>query len=192
MSRLNRESIDRFFDYDIHVETRTVFISDVADDGEIGPHLAERVIKSLHLLSAANKDPIRIILNTFGGDWYSGIAIYDAIKSCECHVTIEVYGAAMSMGSIILQAADERIVHENSTIMVHDGSDFFDGHARNMEKWAEYSKSIRQKMYQIYADRTGKSIGFWEKKCTLDMILTAKQAKELGLVDRIAGEADES
>jgi ATP-dependent Clp protease protease subunit len=188
--KLVRENVDRFFDYDVHLETRTIYIGDAAD-GEVGPLLSEMVIKGIHLLSNHKEEPIKIILNSLGGCWYSGMAIYDAIKACPCHVTIEVMGAAMSMGSIILQAADERIAHPSSTIMIHDGSDFFDGHARNFERWGDYSKVIRKKMYEIYAEKSGKPVSYWEKRCAHDFILTAQGAKEEKLIDKIYGEDQE-
>jgi ATP-dependent Clp protease protease subunit len=151
--------------------------------------MSERLIKALYLLQQKPEEPIRIILNSFGGCWYNGMAIYDAIRSCPAHVTIEVFGAAMSMGSIILQAADERVIHPNATIMVHDGYETRVGDIpKTFENWADYSKVTRRKMYEIYAEKSGKTVQFWEKRCQADFILSATQAKELKLVDKIVGE----
>lgn len=195
MSKIVRESIDRFFDYGIHVETRTVYMGseDYDMDGlETGTdhRMAEKIIKAIHILGTTPDKPIKIIMNNLGGDWYHGMAIYDAIKACPCHVTIEVMGHAMSMGSIILQAADERIIHPNATIMVHDGSDSFSGDAKNFESWAKQSKKLRQKMYKIYAERTKKDKKYWEKKCAMDFIMDAEQAVSEGIADSIAGLED--
>lgn len=198
MSKIVRESIDRFFDYGIHIETRTIYMGseeyDMFDGGETGTDhkMAERIIKAIHILGATPDKPIKIIMNNLGGDWYHGMAIYDAIKACPCHVTIEVMGYAMSMGSIILQAADERTIHPNASIMVHDGYDGFSGHAKNFEVWAEQSKKLRQKMYKIYAEKTGKEKKYWEKKCTLDFIMDADEALAEGLVDNIIGKEDKN
>lgn len=198
MSKIVRESIDRFFDYGLHVETRTIYMGsedyDLFEGGETGTDhkMSERIVKAIHILGATPDKPIKIIMNNLGGDWYHGMAIYDAIKSCPCHVTIEVMGYAMSMGSIILQAADDRIMHPNATIMIHDGYDGFVGHSKNFEAWAEQSKKLRQKMYQIYSDKTGKEKKYWEKKCTIDFIMDADQALQEGLVDSIIGKEEES
>lgn len=188
--KLVRENIDRWFDYDLHLETRTIYVGDSTEQ-EVGPLLAERVIKALLLLSAHKEEPIKIILNTMGGCWYNGMAIYDAIKANPCHVVVEVMGSAMSMGSVILQAADERVLHPNATVMIHDGSDFFQGHARNMEVWGAQSKVSRKRMYEIYAERSGKPVSYWEKRCTIDYVLTAKDAVVEGLADKIYGDDDE-
>lgn len=188
--KLVRENIDRWFDYDIHLETRTIYVGDSTED-EVGPLLAERVIKALLLLSAHKEEPIKIILNTMGGCWHNGMAIYDAIKANPCHVVVEVMGSAMSMGSVILQAADERVLHPNATVMIHDGSEFFQGHARNMEVWGAQSKVVRKRMYEIYAERSGKPVTYWEKRCTIDYVLTAAEAVQEGLADKIYGDEDD-
>lgn len=137
MSKIVKESIDRFFDYGIHVETKTIYMGseEYVDDQESGTDhkMAENMIKALHVLNLTPDKPIKIIMNNLGGNWTDGMAIYDAIKASPCHVTIEVMGQAMSMGSIILQAADERIMHPNATMMIHDGQDGYVGHAKNFE-----------------------------------------------------------
>lgn len=195
MSKIVKESVDRWFDYDLHIETRTIYVGDTESDGEpngVGPLMAERVIKAFVVFNMTPEKPVKIILNTGGGFVEHGYAIYDAIKSSPCHVTIEVMGQAQSMGAIILQAADVRIVHPNSVVMIHDGTQGLDTHARNIERWAEYSKKVdRPRMYQILADATGKPATYWEKKSTLDHILTAEQAVEEGLADKIFGTEEE-
>lgn len=184
-SSLYRDSIDRFFDNDLHLETRTIFISDQPDGEGVDTQMAEKIIKSLHLLSSQNLNPIKIILNSKGGSWYDGMACYDAIASCPCPVEIEAIGACMSMATIILQAGDKRTVYPNTTFMIHDGSDSFQGDAKDFESWGEESKRVRQKMYEIYAKASNKPANFWKKKCTTDFILTAEEAVELGLADNI-------
>jgi ATP-dependent Clp protease, protease subunit len=187
--RLVRESVDRFFDYGLHLETRTIYMGDGSGDA-VDEHMAEKVIKAIHLLTSADPEkPIRVILNSFGGCWYNGMAIYDAIRSCPCHVSIEVLGSAMSMGSIILQAADERIIYPNATLMIHDGYETIgEVPPKTFEAWAQQSKLTREQMYGIYAERSGKPAKYWEKRCSHDYILSAEQAVSEGLADKIAGE----
>jgi ATP-dependent Clp protease protease subunit len=187
MARLPKDSIDRFFDYDLHTETRTIFVGDASEDG-VDALMAERVIKALHLFVTADAGKeIRLILNSAGGYWTHGMAIYDAIKACPAHITIEVYGNCMSMATVILQAADERILHPGVTFMIHDGSDGYVGNTRDFEAWAKHSKIIRKRMYEIYAEKSGKPTSYWEKKCGTDFILEAKQAVALGLADKVVG-----
>jgi ATP-dependent Clp protease protease subunit len=186
--KLTRESIDRFYDYDLHVETRTIYLGDTTESGEIDPELASKVVKSLHVLQSINKEAIRVLMNTNGGCWHDGLAIYDMLQGSECHITIEVIGAAMSMGAIVLQAADERVIHPNGVLMLHNGSVAMDSEAKTFENWAQFSKRSRHKAYAIFAGRTGKTVKYWEKVCSSDYILDAKDALKEGLVDRIVGE----
>jgi ATP-dependent Clp protease protease subunit len=198
MSRINKESIDRFYDYDIYPETRTVYMGSVStnsDDGETGTDyaMAERTIKGLHILdSAAPKgdQPITIIMNNSGGDEYHGMAIFDAIKACKNHVTIIVMGHAMSMGSIILQAADKRIMTPNSRMMIHYGTWGITDHPKITYKWAEEGKKFDAWMENTYLEKIKKVNPTFSKKkieemCNFDTFLTAQEALELGLIDEI-------
>jgi len=186
--RLSRESVDRFFDHNIHIESRTIFIGDGGDD-EIDGVIANGVIKAFHLLGESTDKPIKVFINSFGGCWFGGMAIYDAIKHCPCEVNAYVIGSAMSMGSVILQAADTRVIYPNATLMIHDGYETRVGDTpQTFANWAEFSKKGREMMYRIYSGRSGKPVAFWRKKCGSDFILTSQEAKELGLVDSIYGE----
>src|SRR5271166_6582243 len=116
MARIVKDDVDRFHDYSIHIPSRTIFMgtenlseTDFEESG-VDTSMAERQIKNLHLLDSISKDEITILMNNIGGDVIHGMAIYDAIRSCQSHITIKVLGHAMSMGSIILQAADERLM----------------------------------------------------------------------------------
>lgn len=186
--RLHKDNIDRWFDFGVHLETRTIYVGE-----EVGELAAEKLIKGVHLLRAADEEkPIRIILNSPGGDWDHGIAMYDFIAACPFNVTIEVVGHAMSMATIILQAADHRVIHPNSRIMIHDGTESLDGVTpRSFEAWARESKATRETMYRIFAERSGKAEKYWEKRCANDFIMTAEEAVESGLADNIATDAED-
>jgi len=201
MGRINKESIDRFYDYDIYTETRTIYIGSVESDmdkGESGTDaaMAERAIKGLHLLDTSapvGDKAITVIMNNPGGDYYHGMAIYDAIKSCKNHVTVVIYGHVMSMGSIILQAADKRVMTQNSTLMIHYGYINADGASKNFERIAAENKRLDKVTEKILLDRIKqKNPKFLPNKIKemleFDTFLTAEQALELGLIDEILGE----
>lgn len=196
--RVNKESIDRFYDYDIHIETRTLYIGSANADVEHGESgvdatMAERAIKGLHLLdsSAPTGDkPISIVMNNPGGDFYHGLAIFDAIKACKNHVTVVVYGHAMSMGAVILQAADKRVMSPNAKMMIHYGTGGFDGHAKTFQKWAEEYKTLdgwleKTLLERIKEKQPNYTLAKVQKLCDHDTFLTAKEALDLGLIDEI-------
>lgn len=200
MAKLVKESIDRFYDYDIHTETRTIYIGSVEstiDSGESGTDatMAERAIKALHILDSTaptGDKPITIIMNNPGGDEYHGMAIYDAIKACKNHVTIVVFGMAMSMGSIILQAADKRVMSPNSRFMIHYGTWGINDHPKIVYKWAEEGKKLDSWMEQLYLEKIKqKNPDFTLKKvqdmCNFDTFLNAEECLKLGFIDEILG-----
>ena len=156
MTRINKETLDRWFDYNVDVESRTIYMGSIQSDMDfesgVNSSMAEYFIKGIHMLESKSVDSITIIMNNPGGDWYHGMAIYDAIKMSKCHCTIKVYGHAMSMGSIILQAADKRIMMPNSRFMIHFGYDGRSDHSKTVEKWADEGKRLSYDMENTYLD----------------------------------------
>lgn len=196
MAKFIKDDIDRFHDYGVYSPSRTIYVGseDIDLDGQesgTDAKMAEKVIKNLHILDATSNLPIIIIMSNPGGDWYHGMAIYDAVKACRSHVTVKVFGYAMSMGSVILQAADKRIMAPNSRIMIHHGyMGMSSDHTKTFEKWAKESRKITEEMIQIYLNRIQeKHPDFKRKKLdqmlNFDTILTAKEAVELGLADEM-------
>lgn len=195
MARHNKEELDRYFDYGIFVKERILFLESINYDDEekncVTNHdMLSKCIKGLTFLEKISRDPITIQMNNPGGEWYSGIGIYNKIKCSDCYVTIIIYGCAMSMGSIILQAGDMRVVSEDATIMIHDGNDSITGEAKTVEAWAKQSFKLRKRMYEIYyksikAKKPRMTLKKIEKMCMHDYILNAKETVSLGLADKI-------
>lgn len=194
--RLSRDDADRFHDYNLYVPTRTIYMgSEEGGEEESGVEaiMAARTIKNLKVLESLSSDPIDMILNSPGGDVMHGLAIYDAIKNCKCHVRIIVYGHAMSMGSVILQAADERIMSPMSSQMVHYGSLGISGEAKTVYKTVEENKRIDKWMEQMYINKIREKhpkfkISDLKRMLNHDTFLTAERSVELGLADKILGE----
>lgn len=159
MSRkVTRDDIDKLHDYGIYVPSRTIYMGSEQSDNDMVESgtdylMAERTIKNLHILDSASEQPITILMNNLGGDFYSGMAIYDAIRKCKSHVTIKVFGHAMSMGSVILQAGDERIMTPSARQMIHYGYDAVDGHSKTVRKWLIESDKINAWMESMYLEK---------------------------------------
>ena len=155
MATITKESIDKWFNHNLDVENRVLYMGSVDKTSEyesgVDHLMAESFIKGLHVLESKNDNEITIIMNNPGGEWYHGMAIYDAIQNARCHCTIKVYGYAMSMGSIILQAADNRILMPNSRFMIHYGGTSFDEASLPLiEKWVNEERRINYDMEEIY------------------------------------------
>lgn len=197
--RVNRDDIDKFHDYSLYIPTRTIYMgSETIDDGGesgVDAAMAARMIKNLAILDTLNAEQINIIMNNPGGDVNHGLAIYDAIKACRSRVVITVFGHAMSMGSIILQAADERIMSENSSQMIHYGSMGVEKEAKTVYKIVDEFKRIDKWMEKMYMDKIHEkqpqfSASRLKGMLTNDSFLTPEQSVELGLADKILGQEE--
>ncbi len=168
------------------------------EHGESGTDgmMAERMIKNLTILEGMNSEPITILMNNIGGDEYHGFAIYDAIRACKSPVTIVAMGHAMSMGSIILQAADERVMAPTASQMIHYGTWGIHDHAKTTQQWAKEGQRIDKWMEQMYLTKIREKhpdfkLKALEKMLNFDTFLTAQESIDLGLADKILGEENE-
>jgi ATP-dependent protease ClpP protease subunit len=184
----DNEQIWTWFDQNLDTESRTIFMGSVGknyndDETGVDSFMAEYFIKGMYLLERKSADQeINIIMNNPGGEWYHGMAIYDAMMSSPCHCTVKVYGHAMSMGSIILQAADHRIMMPNSRFMIHYGYNGSYGHSKIYEKWADEGKKIGYQMENIYIEKMlekSKVIGSTKLCKNLSAIVNQQRAFEI-------------
>ena len=198
--RVNRDDIDKFFDNNLYMPSRTLYIGSthVEDGEETGTDamMAANAIKGLQILESvapAGDKPITIIMNNPGGEEDDGFAIYDAIKNCKNHVTMIVLGKAMSMGGIILQAADKRIMAPNARFMMHYGSFSMSANAQDVYKWVDDNKRLDKIMEDIFLEKMKQVKPRMTRTQLKDMLKTdfivnAKEAVRLGLSDEILGE----
>jgi len=179
MASISKENIDKWFHNNVDLTTRTIYMGSIENnegtESGVDAFMAESVIKAMHVLEIKNNDPITILMNNPGGDFFHGLAIYDVIKNAKSHCTIKVYGYAMSMGSLILQAADHRIMMPNSRFMIHYGYDSKDDNTKNVIRWVDESKRLCRLMEDIYLDNiiekgNKEQPGYLEK--TLSRIMT--------------------
>ncbi len=206
------DDIDKFLQHGLYLTTRTIFIEPEEDsedgDAEITSQSAINTIKKIHILdnyrvedsehaeltnlSPESKDGmINIFLNSPGGSVIDGLAIYDAIKACKNYVRCYVYGAADSIASIILQAADDRVISENSRIMIHNGlTHYGSDNVKNIDLWQSYTKKHDEICYGIYLNKIKEKHPNYRKqdlkrKMENDMIFHGQEAIDFGLADRL-------
>lgn len=180
-------------DKDLFFPDRTIFMGSTMDHGEesgVDAAMAGTFMKNLHVLQSLSHDPVSVVMNNIGGYVYHGLAIFDAIEATPCDLTILVRGHAMSMGSIILQAAKKRLMGRHSTQMIHYGTDGFYGHSRTFIKVADEAKRINQWMEELYLRRIReKRPRFTLRRLRTmlehDTYLDASESIALGLADGI-------
>jgi ATP-dependent protease ClpP protease subunit len=134
--------------------------------------MASTLIKNVRYLDSVKNSPILIHMHSIGGSWGDGMAIYDSIQAARSHVTILAYGQAESMSSIILQAANTRVMCPNSYFMCHFGSTGAFGNYLDVQSAVKFEKTQGEVMLDIYADKCEKGKFFKEhfKELTKDKV----------------------
>lgn len=172
--------------YDIYsrlLKDRIIMLS-----GEINDQTANSIIAQLLFLDAqdSTKD-ISIYINSPGGVITSGLAIMDTMNFIKSDVSTIAIGMAASMASVLLAAGTKgkRFALPNSTVLIHQPLGGAQGQATEIEIAAEEILKTRKKMNQILADATGQSIETIQKDTERDNYMTAEEAKDYGLIDRI-------
>ena len=177
--------------YGIDFKNRRVYFGvnlDTADDepSAFTPASVEYAIRAIHKMASDSPNkPIEIHMSSFGGDPYSMLRLHDEILACPCQVKFVGGGAIMSAATWIMAVCDERVLHPNTTIMVHDGSEEFGGKHTDTQITAAEMKRLQDLLYDIYAANSRMPKSFWEDVCQRDLYLTAKEAVTLGLADKI-------
>lgn len=165
---MDKDIIHDFFNYNVHVNSREMFLNNFHSESDQNPGVEYRMsnafIKGLRSLDLKSSEPITIHMQSIGGCWADGMAIFDAISMSRCYVTMVAYGQAESMSSIILQAADNRLITKNTYFMSHYGStEIADGHYLNVQNWVKYEKHLCDIMLDIYTSRCVNGEFFKEK-----------------------------
>ena len=172
--------------YDIYsrlLEDRIVFVS-----GEITDESANLTIAQLIFLEA--KDPtkdIMMYINSPGGSVSAGLAIYDTMNYIKCDVSTLCVGMAASMGAFLLSSGQKgkRYALPNSEIMIHQPLGGFQGQASDIAIHAEHIQKTKKRLNKILSENTGKDIETIEKDTDRDNYMSAKEALNYGLIDKI-------
>lgn len=180
--------IDQVHDKGLDMRTRTIFLQ-----GDVDEVQYEQFSRNMHLLEKGTGE-ITIKMCSGGGHVSYGWGIYDLIKSSKHFVRVVVESKCESMATVIIQAADERLIHKNARFMIHYGTESYEEqHAEDVRRWQAWGDKEEKKTQQIYLDRIKeKKPRFTKEKLQklleFDTILTPKEAIDLGLLDKVYGE----
>jgi ATP-dependent Clp protease, protease subunit len=175
---------ERSFDiYSRLLRERIIFLN-----GEVNDTVSALVCAQLLFLEAENpQKPIHLYINSPGGVVTSGLAIYDTMQYIRAPVHTLCMGTARSMGSFLLMAGEpgQRAALPNASILVHQPSGGFQGQASDMQIHAEEILKTKQRMTRLYAEHCERSYEDFERAMDRDRFMTAEEALEWGLIDRI-------
>lgn len=172
--------------YDIFsrlLNDRIIFLSE-----EVNDTTASLIVAQLLYLEAQDPEKdIQFYINSPGGSVTAGMAIYDTMQYIKCDVSTICIGMAASMGAFLLSsgAKGKRIALPNAEIMIHQPSGGAQGQVTDIQIHAQRILEIKQKLNEILAANTGKPVEQVALDTERDHFLTAEEAKEYGLVDKV-------
>ncbi|MFA5124811.1 MAG: ATP-dependent Clp protease proteolytic subunit [Patescibacteria group bacterium] len=202
-------AIDVLHNFGIDLQNRQLWISgtniDLLTADDAGPEpgveymMSNRVIRNLHLLRLRSETaPALVHLHTCGGDYHEGMAIYNALRSMPFPITIISYTHARSMSSIIIQAAEKRVLMPDSYFMIHYGQLYAGGEAKTVKSNVEFDKIGTDRMLDIYVEKAKKGKKFikWSETRIRnflkrkmdekgDFFLMPEEAVEFGFADEV-------
>jgi ATP-dependent Clp protease protease subunit len=162
--------------------------------GPIEDNMAASICMQLLFLEAENpKKEISMYINSPGGVVTAGFAIYDTLLFVRPQVATLCIGQAASIGSLLLCAGTKgmRYALPNARIMVHQPSGGFSGQASDIERHAEDIIKMKRRLNDIYVKHTGQSYDVIERTLDRDYFMSAEQAQEFGLIDKVLKRRDE-
>lgn len=178
---------ERSFDiYSRLLRERIVFLN-----GEVNDTVSALVCAQLLFLEAENpRKPIQLYINSPGGVVTSGFAMYDTMRHVRAPVHTLCMGTARSMGSFLLMAGEpgQRAALPNASILIHQPLGGYQGQASDILIHAEETRRVKDRMTRLYAEHCGRSFEAFERAMDRDRFMTAEEALDWGLIDRILTE----
>ena len=177
--------------YDIYsrlLNDRIIFLAD-----EVNDVTASLVVAQLLYLEAQDPDKdIYLYINSPGGSITSGMAIYDTMNYIKCDVCTICVGMAASMGAFLLSsgAKGKRMALPNAEIMIHQPLGGMQGQATDIKIHADRIIRIKEKLNKLLSSQTGKTLKTIERDTERDNFMTADEALEYGLIDKVITKKD--
>ena len=174
--------------YDIYSRLlldRIVFVS-----GEVNDEMANAICAQLLFLQAQDpKKEISVYVNSPGGSVTAGLAIYDTMQFVKCPVATYCLGQAASMGAVLLAAGTKgrRFSLPNARIMIHQPWGGAEGKASDIEITAREILRLKEKLNEILSAHSGKAMADVVKDTDRDHFMSAAEAKEWGIIDKVLG-----
>jgi ATP-dependent Clp protease, protease subunit len=165
------------------IRSRTIVISE-----DVNSTMAGEITRLVNFMEKEDPAaPILVTINSPGGEAYTGLGIYDTLRATSCPVYTLVNGLCASAGIVILLSGERqnRATLASSRFMIHQPSGGASGTASDIEIKAENMKALREMYFEIIAKRCGRQVGEVTDRAKRDFWLSAAEAKEYGLVDKI-------
>ena len=174
--------------YDRLLKTRSLFLC-----GEINKDSADKLIKDLVVLESESDEPVRIFINSPGGDVDAGFAIYDMVRFVSCPVIMVGMGLVASAAALVLLSvpSDRRVGLPNSSYLIHQPLSEMRGNATEIEIHAQQLEKMKDKLNRIISEATGVSLDKVTLDTDRDHWLDAGEAISYGLISKVIASRSE-
>ncbi len=194
-------NLEEIHEFGLDIHNRTIYLHHLGGEESINWRTSSRLIKNLDILESESSEMITIkIIASDGGDLADGLAMYSAVKNSPCYIYMVSYGMICSSATIIMQAADERVMMKESEFMFHHGSVWLDQTSLAARSTIQSNTRHNKMMLDIYADRCQEGSFFKERKYSKsrvrsylenkmksegDVWLTTSESVEMGFIDSV-------
>ena len=198
--KFTEEQTWSWYNFNLDKEGRTIYFGpwndaetglgteDCQQPWEVNDWSAQNIIKGLHILDQESQDPITINWLSYGGDWDAGMAIHDFMRNCRSYIIMRCFGRVRSMGTVILQAADERFLAPGCLFMIHYGEASYSATEKDFVAFTEQLVKERTIMEDIYLEKIREKKPRYSRERLAELMqhdkyMTPPEAIELGLAD---------
>lgn len=191
---LDADVLKEIHEYGIALDGDTIYLEaplEFEDADGVSWFMSRKFQKNLAALLREEAVAITVDINTPGGECVNGMSIYDAIKMCPVPVTGLVTGEASSMGCIILQACDERVLYPHALVMWHPGHTDISAPGSEAKAYIKWDEKLGDRMMEIVYERVREkqpnlTFSEFELATLRGIYLNAQEAVDYGLADKIA------
>lgn len=184
--KIDYTDVHHLMEHNFNIKNRIILIDDDINDKTVSK--AIKVL--LYLDELDSTKPIHIYINSFGGDVYDGLALYDVIRACRSQIYTYGLGKIMSMATYIYLAGDKRFLYERSTIMIHELSDINHGQLDDLKINLKEAERLQKILIDIYVKRTEKKTKKYWENLKKDTYFSAKESINNGLAHYLVESAD--
>lgn len=172
----------------VDIHTRKIFFGylDGATSDDVDFESIAVTLRAIDkMVEISNKQPIELHFTSYGGDPYQALALVDKILESPCKFKFYGRGAIMSAATVIMAVCDERYLSQNAVVMLHDGSDGFEGKHTDFQIYAKEAERLQSVYNDIYARNSWVEVNFWDELVRRDAYLSADETILLGLADKV-------
>lgn len=178
--------------YGVDLKNRRIYFGinldtgDAEDSTDFTASSVEMAVRAMHRMASEHPNrSIELHMSSYGGDSYAMLRLHDEILACPCQIKFFGSGPVMSSASFIMSVCDERNLHPNAIVMVHELTSGGGGKHTDIKIDAAENVRLMDQLCSIYEANSRMPKEFWIDICQRDVYLTASEAVSLGLADRI-------